>query len=231
MGKKYFLITVIIWLLLFSLAGCSKTIFEKDKVIMDWKETVVINDCSIKNGPGNNYSNIGALKYGDTILLKGSYNGWFLAGTDNILEFWIEGNNVADYDYNYDNKSFGVVTAENVKLGQINLSKGNLVWILKKDTDRSYVRPVAIDINGGYSGWINNTDFTTDKQNVYYNQAFLKKDAKVYKEKNEKAEINSDFNLSGGYIFINEVQDDGWVHISAFGGIDGWTKCTDIYLP
>jgi len=210
------------------------TIFEKDKVKVDWKETVVINDCVVKNGPGEDYSNIGNLKYGDTILLKGSYNGWFLAGTDNIIEFWVESKNVADYDFNSVNSLFGVVTAENVNLGRIIFNKGNLIWILKKDADRAYVRPVAIDISDGYSGWINNTDFTMNKQNVYFNQAFLKKDAKVYKESNEKSELNSDFNLlsgSGGYIFIHKVQDDGWVHISAFGGIDGWVKNTDIYLP
>lgn len=158
------------------------TICEKDKVKGDWKETVVINDCGVKNGPGEDYSNIGNLKYGDTILLKGSYNGWFLAGTDNIIEFWVEGKNVADYDFNSDNNLFGVVTAENVKLGRIIFNKGNLIWILKKDEDRAYVRPVAIDISGGYSGWINNTDFTMNKQNVYFNQAFLKKDAKCIKK-------------------------------------------------
>ena len=111
------------------------------------------------------------MKYGDTIYLKGSYNGWFLAETNNIIEFWVEDKNVADYDYNYDNKLFGVV-AEEVTLGQVKLNKGNLVWIIKNDADRTYARPVAIDITGGYSGWINNTDFTMDKQNVYFNEAF-----------------------------------------------------------
>lgn len=206
-------------------------IFSKDKIIEDWKETVVVSNCSVKNGPSKDYKNIGNLKYGDTVLLVGSFNGWFFAKSDKIDEFWIEDKNVTNYDYNK-NRVFGVLTTEKVTLGNINLNKGNLVWILKKDSERSYVRPVAIDVNGGYSGWIKNSEYTTDKKGIYFNQAFLKKGAKVYKEASEKSELFSEFTeLSGGYIFINKVQEDGWMWISAWGGIDGWVKNTDVYLP
>jgi uncharacterized protein YgiM (DUF1202 family) len=206
-------------------------LFAKDKIVGDWKETVVVNNCSVKNGPSKDYRNIGNLKYGDTVLLFGSFNGWFLAKSDMFDEFWIEGKNVINYDYNK-NGAFGVVTAEKVTLGNISLNKGNLVWILKRDSERSYVIPVAIDVNSGYSGWIRNSEYTTDKKGIYFNQAFLKKGAKVYNEASEESEIDKDFAyLSGQYIFINTVQADGWMGISALGGINGWVKDTDVYLP
>ena len=204
----------------------------RDKITEDRKETVVINSCSVKSGPGEDYQTAGNLAYGETVLLAGSYNGWFLVKTEPNGEFWIDGKNIVDYDYARKGKSYGVVTADTVGLGQIHLQEGNLVWILKKDSDRSYVRPVVIDSNGGYSGWIKNTDYTTEKTNVYFNQAFLKDEAIVYQEANEKAETCRGFcQLSDGYVCIDSVNSDGWMHVSAWGGIGGWIKNTDIFLP
>lgn len=101
-------------------------IFEKDKIDENWKETVTVSNCSVKSGPGKDYKDIGNFKYGDTVLLVGGYGGWYLAKSDKLDEFWIEGKNVVNYDYNKD-RVFGVLTADEVVLGQIRLYKGNLV--------------------------------------------------------------------------------------------------------
>lgn len=207
-------------------------IFEKDKIKVDWKETVVVNDCNIKNGPSNNYKVTGTLKYGDTVVLEGNYNGWYLAKTGNVNEFWIEGKNVINYDFDYSKWTFGVLTAETVTLGDISLNRGNLVYIIKRDSEKSYARPVAIDISAGYSGWINNSDYTTKKKDVYFNQAFLKKGAKVYKEASEKSGLSIDFtDFPGEWAFIDKVKADGWMYISVPGGRNGWVKKTEVYLP
>lgn len=207
-------------------------LFEKDKINLDAKETVVISDCSIKNGPGENYEDIGNLKYGDTVNLVGRYSGWYLAKTDKIGEFWINGKNVIDYNFNYDEWEFGIFNAEKVSVGQATLSKGNLVWILKKDSDRSYVRLSFVEVSRGYSGWIKNSDFTTDKNGVYFNQAFLKKGAKVYNEADEKSGLNADFtNFPGDWINIDKVGEDDWIHVAPGGGRSGWVKNTEIYIP
>lgn len=104
--------------------------------------------------------------------------------------------------------------------------------IIKKDSQRSYVRPVTIDVNGGYSGWIKNSEYTTKKKGVYFNQAFLKDGAKVYEEANEYSETDEDFTyISGRCVFIDKVQADGWINISAWGGISGWVKDIDMFIP
>ncbi|MFZ5988565.1 MAG: Ig-like domain-containing protein [Bacillota bacterium] len=211
----------------------SGNIYGRILVDQSWKDTVVINDCSVKNGPGEEYLDIGRLKYGDTIHVKGSYNGWYWAMSDTVDEFWIKGNNLIDY--NYDNREIGIITADLVKVGKagVNFNKGNLVWIIKRDTEKSYVRPISIDINGDYSGWIDNKDYTLDVRDIYFNQCFVKNAAKVYKEPDENSEIRWEVDFAGRDIFAYSAVYDktGWVNVSFIDPmVDGWVKYSDIYI-
>lgn len=52
-------------------------------------------------------------------------------------------------------KDIGIITEETVKVGGIHFEKGNLVWILKQGDDKSYVRPIVIDVS---SGWVKKSD-------------------------------------------------------------------------
>ena len=78
-------------------------------------------------------------------------------------------------DYN-----LGIITADEVVVGSVLLKKGNLVQILIEDEGRSCVTIRVIDINGGKTGQINNTDYVMANTDVYYNQAYLKKETVIY---------------------------------------------------
>lgn len=205
-------------------------------VDQDWKDTVVINDCDVRNGPGKEYEVIGSLKYGETIYIRGVYKGWYLAMSDTVDEFWIEGNNLIDY--NYKERQIGVITADLVKVGSagVNLNKGNLVWVIKRDEERSYVRPISIDISGGYSGWISNEDYTLEANETNANQCFVKNRSKVYKEPDENSEVLWEDDYAGNtgidsFAHSAKFGENGWVNISLIDPmLDGWVKYKDTYI-
>lgn len=214
------------------------SVMEKDKADEMLLESVVLNKAILRSGPGDNYKELGTIEYGETILLRGAYKDWFLAESNKVAQFWIKGNNVLIYNYD-SKKDIGIITEEDVKVGGIHFKKGNLVWILKQGDDKSYVRPIAIDIPSGYSGWLSTSSYTKQKTGVYFNQAFIKPGAKVYEEPNLEAGVitqrpldeNEFSDLSSGFVSIENKTTGEWVTISAFGGISGWVKKSELYIP
>lgn len=205
--------------------------FDKSKVQEYFPETVVINDCLIKDGPGESYKTIGEFKYGDIVFVKGKYNDWVLCSSkDGNQEFYIKSADLIDENHHTD-YNLGIITADEVTVGTITLKKGNLVQVLKRDNNKSCVTIRVIDVNGGKTGWINNSDYTMVKPGVFFNQAYLKKGTVIYKEPSLKAQAvdytTKDTEL---FVFINKEQ-DGWMSISSYGPIDGWVQKEDVYIP
>ena len=210
----------------------SNTLFDKSEVQEYWLETVVINDCLSREGPGENYKSIGSLKYGDIVLAKGKYVNWVLCFADNgRTEFWIEAGNLID-EQRHTEYNLGIITADEVKVGTVTLYKGNLVQILKRDKDKTCVTIRVIDINVGKTGWIKNSDYVPAKEGVYFNQAYLRKGTAIYEEPSAKARQLDDYGTKNTELFVNiEKEQNGWVLISAYGPVDGWVRKENIFIP
>ena len=211
----------------------SGNIYGRTRIDENLKDTVVINDCLVKNGPGEDNMDVGSLKYGDTIYVKGNYKGWYLAMSDTVNEFWIDGKNLIDYSY--EDRDIGIITAASISVGkaETKFNKGNLVWIIKRDGEKSFVRPISIDISSGYSGWINNQDYTLESEGTYFNQCLIKNGSKIYKEPDENSDIIHELNF-GTLVFSHTVNYDknkGWVNVELVDPmLNGWVKFSNIYL-
>lgn len=136
-------------------------LFEKDKIKVEVKETIILQECRMKNGPGSSYDDIGGIKYGSIVLLEGSYNGWYLVKTADYTECWVEGENVLNY--NDEGTSLGIITANEIAVGNVKMRKGDTIRILLKLGDKSYVKPAVTDAESAYTGWIKNSDYKLEK--------------------------------------------------------------------
>lgn len=136
-------------------------LFEKDKIKVEIKETIILQECRMKNGPGSSYEDIGDLKYGNIVLLEGSYNGWYLVKTADYTECWIDGKNVLNY--NDEGSRLGIITVDEMTVGNVKMRKGDKIRVLLKSGDNSYVKPAETDAESAYTGWINNSDYKFDK--------------------------------------------------------------------
>jgi len=210
----------------------SNTLFDKSKVQEYWLETVVINDCLSREGPGENYKSIGSLKYGDIVLAEGRYGNWVLCTADNgRTEFWIEAGNLVD-EQRHTEYNLGIITADEVKVGTVTLYKGNLVQVLKRGEDKTCVTIRVIDINVGKTGWIKNSDYVPAKEGVYFNQAYLRKGTAIYEEPSPKARQLDDYGTKNLELFVNiEKEQNGWVLISTYGPVNGWVRKENIFIP
>ncbi|QCX34485.1 hypothetical protein FDN13_12665 [Caloramator sp. E03] len=210
----------------------SNTLFDKSKVQEYCLETVVINDCLSREGPGENYKSIGSLKYGDIVLVEGRYGNWVLCAADNLHgKFWIEAGNLIE-EQRHTKYNLGIITADEVKVGTVTLYKGNLVQVLKVDKDKTCVTIRVIDINVGKTGWIKNSDYVLVKNGVYFNQAYLRKGTAIYEEPSLKARQLDDYGTKNKEMFVNiEKEQNGWVLISTYGPVNGWVRKENIFIP
>ncbi len=209
--------------------------FDESKIREDYLETVVINDCIIKDRPGDNYETVGELKYGDIIFTNAKYNDWVRCIPKGSFdkECWIKSENLID-ERKHKDYNLGIITAQEVTVGQVALKKGNLVQVLIKEKDRSCVTIRVIDINGGKTAWINNSDYTAPGPGVYHNQAYLKAGTAIYKEPSTKSRFldNNDYQPLNYELFVNiDKEQDEWLMVSTYGPIMGWVQKEDVFIP
>lgn len=205
-------------------------VYDKSKVQDYQLETVIINDCTAKEGPSESYKAAGSLKYGDIIFVTGKYNDWLQVSSENgSVKYWVNSKYVIS-ESKQTEYNLGIITKDKVTVGTVPLVKGNLIQILIKDKDRSCVTIRDIDVNVGKTGWIDNSSYTLAKEGVYYNQAYLKKGAQIYEKPSLSSLIvNSSFDYD---LFVNiKEEKDGWVLISSYGPVNGWAEKDYIYLP
>ncbi|NLW02489.1 MAG: sigma-70 family RNA polymerase sigma factor [Clostridiaceae bacterium] len=221
-----------------------ETIYETDKATGSKVESYVKTACKVKNGPGDNYTDIGEIKENEIIIYNTRVvNGWCLAQKvsgmvsyyDTRNSFWIRAENIHFYD-RYSLPA-GIITADKVRLSKISLDKGNLIRVIIKGEDKSYVIPDTTDSNFGITGWISNNSYTTDFDRVYFNQAYLKSRSTVYSEPDPNSSHVSDFTdymaRTGTDAFVNLTgeAENGFLHVALLSGMSGWVREQDIYLP
>jgi len=219
-------------------------IYETEKATGSRVESFVIKTCKVKNGPGDNYTDIGEIRQNEIIIYNSRVvNGWCLAqkvsGMINYYDtrnaFWIKAENI--YSYNRSNLPVGVITADKVKLSRITLSKGNLIRIIVRGDQKSYVIPDTIDTNFGITGWISNDSFTQDLGSAYYNQAYLRKGSTAYSMPDFGSEPATDFNNfmssigTDVFVTLTGKAENGFLHVRLPSGTAGWVREQDIYLP
>ena len=194
-------------------------------------ETVIINDCVAKSGPGDHFESIDTYKYGDIVFVKAKYSGWAKCEriTHNIGEndhVWIKTSNLIDDSIFNDN--YGIITADEVTVGLIAAKKGNLIRVLIKNEDESCVSLCHIDAMGGKTGWIDNSTYSLPEPGIYFNQAFLKKGTYAYSEPSityEKYEVE--------YVsIVHIIEEKGkWAYFETFGPRYGWVLKENLYIP
>lgn len=210
----------------------SHIVFDKSKVQGDYLETVLVKDCTARDGPGENYRMVENLKYGDIVIITGKYEDWVRCSVqDGKQDLWVRSTDCIteklQTDYN-----LGVITAGEVNVGQVTLKKGNLIQVLIRNKDKSCVTVRVIDVNGGKTGWISNSDYTEAGKGVYYNQAYLKKRTVIYEEPSDNAQEVNDNWARDNELFVNIDQEkDGWVKIYTYGPIMGWVRKENIFIP
>lgn len=193
-------------------------------------ETVVINDCIVKDGPGDHYKSIGTYKYGDIVYVVSKYDGWAKCVEyieKECVNKWIKISNLID-DKNHYNENYGIVTSDQVTVGKVNAQKGNLLKVLIRDENRSCVYKCLIGINSGKTGWIDNSDYSLPERGIYFNEGILKSGTYSFREpsiKSEKHKVEGAF-----FVAIGEEKGD-WVHFGTFGPIEGWVLKENIYIP
>ncbi|MFA6941343.1 MAG: M56 family metallopeptidase [Clostridiaceae bacterium] len=204
--------------------------FDKSKVQDYQLETVIINDCTAKEGPSESYKAAGSLKYGDVIFVSGKYNDWLgVSSKDGSVKYWVNSKYVISESKHTD-YNLGIITKDKVTVGTEPLVKGNLIQVLIKDKDKSCVTIRDIDVKVGKTGWIDNTAYTMAKGGVFYNQAYLKKGAQIYEKPSLSALIIG--NSLDHDLFVNiKEEKDGWVLISSHGHVNGWAEEDYIYMP
>lgn len=199
-----------------------------DKIQTQWFENVAIKDGEIKEAPGEEFSTVNKVHYGDIVFVNGIYEDWYRVNINkNDTDGWIKTESLLEEKFHKD-YNFGIITAEEVKVGNVFLKKGNLVQILKRDSNKSCVTIRVIDVSGGKTGWIDNDTYTTQFEGAFFNQAYLKKQALIYSEPNEKSDIVSHREMQ--FFFVGEEMGD-WVKISSYGPVDGWTKKENLVIP
>lgn len=210
----------------------AKLLFDKDKVQEYWLETAVLHACPVKDGPGDSYKNIGNLRYGDIVYTSAKYNEWVECIENNgEIEYWVKSENLIDEQRHRD-YNLGIIAAEEVTVGTITRHKGDLIQVLKRDKDKSCVTIRVIDVNGGKTGWISNSDYTMAKPDVFFNQAYLRKGTVIYKRPSLNAQVVEcqEVKESDLFVFINK-EEDGWMSVSSYGPIDGWVKKENVFIP
>ncbi len=227
-----------------SQGGDSVTIHETDRATGKKAESFVKATTKVKNGPGDDYADIGEVKENEVIMYNTTaVDGWYLAQKitgmisyyDTRNMFWIR----ADHVHSYDRSSLpaGIITADKVRLSKISLNMGNLIRIIVRGADKSYVIADTTDNNFGITGWISNNSFTTDLDGVYFNQAYLKRRSTVYSRPDPDSERVADFteHLAGAVtdVFVNLTgeAENGFVRVATLNGMSGWVREQDIYLP
>lgn len=197
-------------------------------------ETVVINDCLVKDGPGDNYKTVGNLKYGDIVITTYKYNNeWVIFSSlkDPNQQFWVKASNLID-EKRYQDYNLRIITAKEVTVGETTLKQGNLVQVLIKDKDKSCVTIRVIDTNSGKTGWIDNKDYTMAKPGVFFNQAYLKEGTVIYTEPSLSSQIAENGEVKDGNLFVSiNKEQGGWVSIFSYGPINGWVQKENIYIP
>mgnify|MGYP000996657210 CR=1 FL=1 len=224
--------------------GETVTIYETDKATGSKAETFVKKTVKVKNGPGDSYTDIGEVRENEIVMYNTRVvNGWCLAQKvsgmvsyyDTRNMFWIRAEHLHFYD-SY-NLPPGVITADKVRLSKISLNKGNLIRIIVRGEDKSYVIPDTIDNNFGITGWISNDSFTTNFEGVYFNQAYLKSRSAVYNGPDPQSGLVSDFTdylaEIGTDVFVNLTgkAENGFVHVALINGMSGWVRNEDVFLP
>jgi beta-lactamase regulating signal transducer with metallopeptidase domain len=206
--------------------------FDKSKVQEYWLETVVIRDCQVKEGPGDDYNNVGDLKYGAIVQTSGKYNDWIRCIKNNgEEEFWVHAANLV-YEEQHRAYHTGIITAKEVVVGTVTLKRGNLVQVLKRDQWETCVTIRVIDVNVGKTGWIKNSDYTLPKPGVFFNQGYVRPGTVLYKEPSLTASTIECSEALEGTLFVNiDKEQDDWVFISSVGPISGWTLKENISLP
>jgi len=219
-------------------------IYETEKATGSRVESFVTKTCKVKNGPGDNYTDIGEIKQNEIIIYNSRVvNGWCLAqkvsGMINYYDtrnaFWIKAENIHSYDRN--NLPVGVITADKVKLSRISLSKGNLIRVIVQGEQKSYVMPDTTDTNFGITGWISNSSFTRDLDNAYYNQAYLRRGSRAYSKPEFGSEPATDFNnfmssvSTDVFVTLTGKAENGFLYVKLPGGTAGWVREQDVFLP
>ena len=206
--------------------------YEGDDKKINFSETVVINDCFAKDGPGEEYKNVLELKFGDIMYITGRYGEW-TAFTKGGNSLWVKSSELINEKYHKE-YNLRVITADRVTVGRLILEKGSLVQLLIKDKDRSCVTIRICSLSGGKTGWIDNADYTMPGPDVYYKEAYLKDGYQMYKEPSFEAELvgrNPNFgpeSLVGVSLYEER---DGWIKTGSIGGIAGWVRKEDVFIP
>lgn len=223
--------------------GRSNEIHEIDKATGRRVESIVRNECTAKSGPGDNYADIGRISANEIVIYNNRIvNGWCLASKVSAMldyydmrnVFWIKAENILIYDRN--SLPAGLVTADNVSLSRVKLKKGNLLRVIIREENRSYVIPEAMEATLGMTGWIDNASYTQDLSGAYFNQAYVKKGSAAYSRPDSGSDPAEDFmqhmtNASGDvFVDIGGEAENGFLYATLPGGISGWVSERDIYL-
>ena len=193
-------------------------------------ETVVINNCVAKDGPGDHFESIGAYKYGDIVYVTAKYNGWAKCseyrGEESSYK-WIRESNLID-EKNHYRDNYGIVTADEVIVGEIAAQKGNLLRVLIREENRSCVSIIHIDAHKGKTGWIDNNAYSLPEPGIYFNQGILKSGTYAYSEPS----ITSEMHVVDYVSFVSIVEEKGeWAYFETYGPIGGWVLKENIYIP
>lgn len=219
-------------------------VYETDKATGSRVESFVAKTCKVKSGPGDSYADIGEIKENEVIIYNNRVvNGWCLAQKvsgmlnyyDTRNQFWICAENIHFYDRN--SLPAGIITADKVMLAKTSLNKGNLIRIIVKGEQKSYVIADTTDTKFGITGWISNDSFTRDFNGVYFNQAYLKSRSIVYSKPDPGSETVSDFTRhmadigTDAFVNLTGQAENGFVYVKLTADMAGWVREQDIYLP
>ena len=122
-------------------------------------------------------------------------------------------------------------------LAKTSLNKGNLIRIIVKGEQKSYVIADTTDTKFGITGWISNDSFTRDFNGVYFNQAYLKSRSIVYSKPDPGSETVSDFTRhmadigTDAFVNLTGQAENGFVYVKLTADLAGWVREQDIYLP
>lgn len=219
------------------------TIYETDRATGRKAESYVTRTCKTKNGPGDSYADIGEIGKNEIVVYNTrAVNGWYLAQKitgmisqyDTRNRFWIRAENIHTYDKS--SLPLAVITADKVRLSKTTLVKGNLVRVISRSGEKSYVIAEAPDVSFGITGWIDSSSFTTELSGAYFNQAYLKSGSTVYSRPDPRSEPVSDFTAVAGagndvFVHLTGNSKNGLVEVRHPEGMSGWVREQDIHLP
>ena len=200
-------------------------------------ESVVLNNCIAKEGPGYDFQSIGTYKYGDVVLVTALYDEWAkckeLNAEGKYSYKWIKKTNLMGLDeIERFSDNYGIVTTDRVTVGEVVAKRGNLLKILIREEDKSCVYIAYMGRNDGWLrkiGWVDNSTYSLPEPEIYYNQGILKSGASVYGEPG----ITSSHRLeipSGSFVDIVQEKDE-WVYYEKNHVNHGWVLRENIYIP